>query len=117
VSTRGSNSENRKRWIGWRQRPQISSDSAKGEPTKPSKPGFVGFVGAPSAGYAIILSPPGDPMGSSLTGPYRPSGNGAQRIQLGLDCSTETTRLMSWLGRKTAAPEWRGGVAPAKAEA
>ena len=56
-------------------------------------------------------------MGSSLTGPYRPSGNGAQRIQLGLDCSTETTRLMSWLGRKTAAPAWRGGVAPAKAEA
>jgi hypothetical protein len=34
-----------------------------------------------------------------------------------LDCPTRTTRLMSWSERTTAAPEWRGGVVPAKAEA
>jgi hypothetical protein len=47
------------------------------------------------------------------------ASRGAQRkpLQMDLDCSTKTTRLMSWLERKTAAPEWCGGVVPAKAEA
>lgn len=38
-------------------------------------------------------------------------------IQMDLDCSTKTTRLMSWSEWKTVALEWRGGVVPAKAEA
>lgn len=38
-------------------------------------------------------------------------------IQMGLDCSAQTTRLMSWSGRTLAAPEWRACVKPARAEA
>jgi hypothetical protein len=115
MSTRGSNSKNRNHWMG-RTPTRILADSAKCEPTKPSKAGFVGFVGASYARYAIIRTRPVGPGGSCLRWPY-PSVNGAQPIQLGLDCSTKTKRLMSWPERKTAAPEWRGGVAPAKAEA
>jgi hypothetical protein len=117
MSTRGSKSAHRNRWIGRRSPAQMFADSAKSEPTKPSKPGFVGFVGGSYAGCAIILTPPGGPKGSSLARPYMPSGNGAQSIQRDLDCSTKTTRLMSWSARNTVAPDWRGGVAPAKAEA
>jgi hypothetical protein len=117
MSARGPKSENRNRRMARRPRPRISADSAKGEPTKPSKAGFVGFVGTPYAGYAIIRTQPRGPGRSPLRRPHRPPGDGAQPIQLGLDCSTKTKRLMSWPERKTAAPEWRGGVAPAKAEA
>jgi hypothetical protein len=116
MSTRGSNSENRSRWIGWRTAAQILADTAKGEPTKPSKPGFVGFVGALHAEYANILTLPG-PKGASVTLPYIASGSGEQPIQVDLDCPTKTTRLMSWSEPKTAAAGWCGGVVPARAEA
>jgi len=48
-----------------------------------------------------------------------PELGGAQPkpVQVELDCAAKTTRLMSWLEPKTAVPKWRGGVAPAKAEA
>ena len=115
MSTGGTHSGSTNRWIGWRLPAQKFADSAKGKPTKPSKPGSVGFVGAPYAENAIILSPPGGPK-RSLARPYRPALNGAQPIQMDLDCSPKTTRLMSWSGRTAAATEWRGGVIPAKAE-
>ena len=117
MSACGSKSGNTNCRIARRPPPRILTDSAKSEPTKPSKPGFVGFVGAPYAAYAIIRSQPGGPTGSSLARPYRPLGSGTQPVQRDLDCSTKTTRLMSWLERKTSAPEWHGGAAPAKAEA
>jgi hypothetical protein len=48
-----------------------------------------------------------------------PGSGGApgKPIQVDLDCSSKTTRLMSWSERKTAALEWRGGVVLAKADA
>src|SRR5690242_13777071 len=61
---------------------QKSSKSAKGEPTKPSKPGSVGFEGAPYVGSANIHT--------------NLAGEGFRSIKVGLDCSTNTTRLMSW---------------------
>jgi hypothetical protein len=117
MSTCGSNAGNLRRRIGWRAPVQMFADSAKSEPTKPSKPGFVGFVGAPHAEYAILRTPTGVPRGSSLLRPYRQSGSGGQPLQVELDFSTKTTRVMSWSESKAAEPEWRSGVVPAKAEA
>jgi hypothetical protein len=117
MSTRGSNLGNPSRRIGWHAPAKMFADSDIGEPTKPSKPGFVGFVGGPYADYAIIRPQPSGRGRSSVRRLRRPSGNGAQPVQRELDCSTKTTRLMSWSERKTAAPEWRGGVVPAKVAA
>jgi hypothetical protein len=94
MSTRGSKSVNRNRPTRL-PRPRMLADSAKHEPTKPSKPGFVGFVGGLDAGYAIIRAQPGSRGWSSLQRPCRPSEDGTQPIELGLDCSTKTKRLMS----------------------
>jgi hypothetical protein len=52
----------------------------------------------------------------SSTGPGTEGAPG-EPDQLDLDSATKTTRLMSWSEGKPAAPEWRGAVVPAKAEA
>ena len=95
MSAHGSKSANRNRRIGRPLVPRISADSAKRGPTKPSKPGSVGFVGGPNAGYAIILAQPGSRGWSSLQRLHRPPEDGTQPIELGLDCCTKTTRLIS----------------------
>ena len=57
------------------------------------------------------------PKAGMVAGWHSNPGNGALPIQVNLDCSTRTTRLMSWSGRTAATPEWRSGAVPAKAEA
>src|SRR5450755_1699471 len=116
MSARGLKSERRNQRTARRSRLRISADSARDKPTKLSKPGFVGFVGASWAERAIIRNPSRDLRRSLIRRPHRPSG-GATAIQVDLDYSAKTTRLMSWSGPKTDVPKWRGGVAPAKAEA
>lgn len=108
--TRGPNSRKCYRWIVRHPSAPILADSINGQPTRPSKPGFVGFVGAPYAKCADIRFALNDP---SLVF-SRLVKLAARSIQGDLDCSAETTRLMSWSGQKTAAPEWRS-VMPAKA--
>jgi hypothetical protein len=107
MSARHSNAENRNRRIGCWMPSRMFEGSAKAEPTKPSKPGFVGFVGALRAEYPIIRTR----SRCTLT-----AREHRQAVQIGLDCSTKTTRLMSWSEPKTAAVS-RGRVMPAKAEA
>jgi hypothetical protein len=73
--------------------------------------GFLSPEMSPIAGKRVGTC--GSPMfiGMSPVSPGVPSKN------VDLDCSTKTTRLMSWSERKTTARDWRGGVKPAKAEA
>lgn len=37
------------RWMTWKPRTRILTDSSEGAPSEPTKPGFDGFVGSPSA--------------------------------------------------------------------
>ncbi len=45
---------NRNRWMDWKPKARILTDSAESEPTKPLEPGSVGFEGATYPGLSEI---------------------------------------------------------------
>lgn len=58
MSTTGPTMAKRSRWLDWKPKERILTDSPESKPTKPSKPGSVGFEGAISSEFPEIDAGP-----------------------------------------------------------